>query len=301
MSGPEAARNRAQPQAPAPLIPALSGGPGRPPPRNPPFPGNSQATQGGPPPPSAGPGFGLWGATGSGPAGGTAPSLRSDARAPSAPKDTLPTRGGLAYSQAGEKPLTLPLPAGDREGMDSRPAPATAFPETPAAGSPAHSGRGGTLSDPGRLPHRTSVSPRPGPAAPLPPAFAWPPGREPERPAAHEGFSRMRLVSNRADLTALLRAEISPESAGAGPREETRSHARPLAPPGPPAPAGAGPGTSPPIGPPGAFDRSSDPGAAPFPASAWAEEAWVDRLLEKLEDRMRDESLRRYGLTGGSV
>ncbi len=239
-----------------------------------------------------------------GPADATTASQPFEARGSAIPREYPPAREERnPFPDAGRLPRAPSVSASGHDFADPRngsaPTEPLALPESPTAARPSpFPDLDGRLAHPPRQPSPAFAVPRSA-AAPAS-RFTEPLGTDPKPPPMDEGSPRMRLVSNRADLAALLQAEVSSGNAGAGQAENLLDQAGPLSRSGFPAPSTAAADTPPRFDAPGPFHPRSGSEAEPFSAASWAEEALVDRVLEKLEDRMRDESLRQFGLTGGS-
>lgn len=188
-----------------------------------------------------------------------------------------------AISQAGEAhPLALeraPLPAAERVS------------QAPSARTAPHTG--------------VTPSARTAPSMPslsdLPERAAVPTGLAPAREAGTPAPRAVRMVSTPSELAALLQSHVSaPEDARPRPMG---LHASPeAAAVAVPRPAHASAGASIAPSPEVALPEVSFKGTAhDGEASLSAEELLLDKLVDRLQDRMREESIRRFGLTGGDI
>ncbi|MCY1022304.1 hypothetical protein [Pyxidicoccus sp. MSG2] len=122
------------------------------------------------------------------------------------------------------------------------------------------------------------------------------------RPVSGEGASgsrSVRMVSSPAELAALLRSHVdAPEALP--PRPPGRDAAPEAAVVAGPGPARASPGVHVPE--PVSLPEVSFTGPArEGGAGGAAEELLLDKLLDRFQDRLREESIRRFGLSGGDL
>lgn len=186
----------------------------------------------------------------------------------------------------------------------SRPAPSGGLPEElPAAA--AHSPAGATASVTGPEPASGTPAAPPATAASGKDRAGSDHRAAPSAPSTPRAPA-LRLAASPKELAALLESHVTPagpegdpEVAALWPWARETSAAAPsatLARPEAPGAAAAVP--SPPPARPAALPPEI-PGRAP--RAALVEEQVVDAVLERLEDRMREESIRRFGLTGGDL
>jgi hypothetical protein len=127
-------------------------------------------------------------------------------------------------------------------------------------------------------------------------------GPAPVRDGAASGSRSVRMVSTPAELAALLRSHVdAPEALPSRPPVRDTAPAAPVF-------AGPGPARASPAAPmvhvpePVSLPEVSFTGSArETGAGGAAEELLLDKLLDRFQDRLREESIRRFGLTGGDL